>query len=67
MKHSGRVGRSAAAREFDPTTITLATTAHVRHRHSEYDKLLAKGRDRDVARREVAGVVEGLLRRWSAE
>jgi hypothetical protein len=66
LKYSGRVGRSAAARNFDATAITLAVAAHVRHRHSQYDKLLARGWDRSAARQAVAGVVEGVLQRWSA-
>lgn len=66
LKHSGRVGRSAAARQFDPVAITLAVTAHVRHRHSQYDKLLAQGRDRGDARHAVGGVVQGVLERWSS-
>lgn len=66
QKYSGRVGRSAAARAFDPQAITLAVTAHARHRHSEYDKLLAQGWDRGDARDAVAGVVQGVLERWSS-
>ena len=66
LKYSGRVGRSAAARQFDPVAITLAVTAHVRHRHSQYDKLLAQGWDRGDARHAVGGVVQGVLERWSS-
>ncbi len=64
QKYSGRVGRSAAARHLDPGAITLAVTAQVRHRHSQYDKLLAQGWDRSDARQAVAGVVQSLLERW---
>lgn len=66
QKHSGRVGRSAAAKHFDPLAITLAVTAHVRHTHSEYDRLLAQGWERSEAREAVAVTVEGVLQRWSA-
>ena len=66
QKHNGRVGRSASARVFDPHAIALAVTAHVRHRHSDYDKLLAGGWDREDARRVVEGVVEEVLARWRA-
>jgi hypothetical protein len=34
QKYSGRVGRSAAAREFYPTAIELAVRAHIRHCHT---------------------------------
>jgi hypothetical protein len=67
QKYSGRVGRSAAARELDAAAIAMAVTAHVRHRHSEYDELLAKGWDRDEARTAVAAAVQGLLERWSGK
>ncbi len=66
LKDSGRVGRSAAARSFDSEAISLAVTAHVRHRHSQYDRLLAQGWDRGDARHAVADVVQAVLRRWSA-
>jgi hypothetical protein len=65
LKYSGRVGRSAAARSLDPEAIALAVIAHVRHRHSQYDRLLAQGWDRGDARHSVADVVQAVLRRWS--
>ena len=51
-KYSGRVGRTAAAKELSPDAIRLAVIAHIRHAHTEYDELLAKYADRDSARRE---------------
>jgi hypothetical protein len=59
------VGRSAAARDFSLEAIALAVAAHVRHRHSQYDKLLARGWDRSDARHTVAGAVDEVLERWS--
>src|SRR5205807_329599 len=41
QKYSGRIGRSAAALEFEPKAIELAVRAHVRHCHTPYDRLLA--------------------------
>ena len=41
-KHSGRVGRSAAAKEFDPVALRLAVTAHIRHQHTPYNHLLGE-------------------------
>ena len=67
LKYSGRVGRSAAARQLDPVAVSLAVAAHVRHRHSQYDELLAQGWDRGDARHAVGGVVQGVLERWSSE
>ena len=64
LKHSGRIGRSRAARQFDETAIELAVQAHVRHQHTDYDELLAGGTDRYDARAEVRAIVEGILDGW---
>jgi hypothetical protein len=66
QKYSGRVGRSAAAKELDPEAVELAVRAHIRHAHTPYDHLLARGVDRSDARRDVASEVEAVLRRWSS-
>lgn len=66
QKYSGRVGRSAAAKELDVKAVELAVRAHVRHAHTPYDRLLAQGADRGEARREVASRVEGVLERWAS-
>lgn len=63
-KYSGRVGRSAAAKEFNPQMITLAVRAHVRHQHTNYDELLFGGYDRHEARALVEEKVEGMLEKW---
>ncbi len=65
LKYSGRVGRSQAAKRFEPQALDLAVAAHLRHRHSDYDRLLAEGRDRFEARREVGPSLANLLERWS--
>lgn len=65
-KHSGRVGRSAAAKEFDANAVELAVRAHIRHAHTPYDRLLANGADRSDARQEVASQVDALMARWSS-
>jgi hypothetical protein len=64
-KHSGRVGRSAAAKTFDPETIDLAVAARVRHAHTRYDDLLADGWFRNEARREVRDEIHAVLAGWS--
>jgi len=66
-KYSGRVGRSRAAKEFEPQAITLAVRAHVRHRHTNYDDLLAQGAEPAEARSTVAPRVEAVLNRWRRE
>ena len=64
-KYSGRVGRSAAAKRFEPEAIDLAVRAYVRHRFTDYDTLLGLGYERFEARQQVAPMVEEILRRWS--
>lgn len=61
---SGRVGRTAAAKELDGAAVELAVQAHVRHRHTSYDRLLGAGIDRAEARREVSPTVEAVLDGW---
>jgi hypothetical protein len=61
---SGRVGRSAAGRKMDGEAVTLAVIAAVRHRHTRYDELLAKGVDRADARSSVQGEIEAILDAW---
>lgn len=65
-KYSGRVGRSAAAKEFDETAIDLAVRAHVRHVFTRYDELLAEGADREFARASVRAETEGTMEKWRA-
>ena len=63
-KSSGRVGRSSAARRFDPEAIDLAVRAHVRHGHTRYDELLVRGVDRGEARASVRAAVDEVVERW---
>jgi hypothetical protein len=65
-KYSGRVGRSAAARRFDEEALDLAVRAHVRHTHTEYDRLLGAGYERHEARARVSDRIERVLDQWSA-
>jgi hypothetical protein len=64
QKYSGRVGRSAAAQKFDPKAMELAVRAHIRHCHTSYDRLLARGGDRSDARAAVRGAVDDVFERW---
>jgi len=65
-KHSGRVGRSAAAKELDPQALRLAVVAHIRHEHTRYDELLMRHGDRQLARAEVRAKIEAVLDRWDS-
>jgi hypothetical protein len=63
-KYSGRVGRSATAKALDEEAVRLAVIAHVRHRETNYDELLARGYGRWEARAAVEEVVRRVLQRW---
>lgn len=63
-KHSGRVGRSALAKQLDPEAVRLAVAAHVRHAHTDYDLLLLEHGDRTLARDEVTHEVTRILEEW---
>jgi hypothetical protein len=57
---SGRVGRSRTA--DDP--VRAAVVAHVRHAHTDYDKLLFAGTEREDARDMVRDDITAVLRGW---
>jgi hypothetical protein len=61
---SGRIGRSAAARAFQPDAVHLAVAASVRHLDTNYDQLLMSGVDRAAARDRVRQRVEDVLGAW---
>lgn len=63
-KHSGRVGRSAAAKVLASEPLRLAVIAHIRHEHTPYDRLLMSHGDRQLARQEVRAKIDEILRRW---
>ena len=64
QRNSGRVGRSAAAREFQPKAIELAVRAHLRHCHTDYDLLLMKGIPRLDARHQIAHDLDTAEANW---
>lgn len=64
VRGSGRVGRTASARELDPAAIDLAVAASVRHLDTDYDKLLMSGTDRVDAREQVRPQVQTVLAAW---
>ena len=64
VRGSGRVGRTAAGRQLEEQAIAAAVAAAVRHRHTDYDELLASGVDRTAARVRVAEKVRETLAVW---
>jgi hypothetical protein len=63
-----RADASAPHLKMLPPTIAvwLATVAHVRHQHTDYEKLLEEGYDRDSARFFVIDRVNQVLTGWRA-
>jgi hypothetical protein len=66
QKYSGRVGRSAAAKQLDEEAVRLAVIAHIRHTETDYDTLLASGHERWLARAQVEAAIDRVLMRWAA-
>ena len=64
LRGSGRVGRTAAAKELDAEAVRLAVVAHIRHIHTNYDELLARYADRQLARWEVSDRVADVVSAW---
>lgn len=63
-RRSGRVGRTAAARELDPEKVRLAVIAHVRHLHTDYDGIIARTRDKRASRARIKDGIEAVLQSW---
>lgn len=63
-KYSGRVGRTAAAKELDEDMITRAVIAHIRHNETEYDDLFGKGKRKREIRNDIKPFIESILSRW---
>ncbi|CBI76692.1 conserved protein of unknown function [Bartonella clarridgeiae 73] len=57
-----------ASMKYLPTSIAvwLATIAHIRHQHTEYDNLLCEGYDRDSALFFVFDAINKTLIEWGA-
>ena len=64
LKHSGRVGRLAAAKSLDADAIHLAVIALIRHAETDYDRLLADDYERQDAHIQVAAETDEVLERW---
>ncbi|OAX85541.1 hypothetical protein ACJ72_00079 [Emergomyces africanus] len=66
LKGSRRVGRSGMV-ESEEVKVGLAVDAHIRHVHTEYEKLLENGVDRQVAREKVWGSVRKVRALWEGK
>lgn len=63
-KYSGRVGRTAKAKEFDKKMIDLAVEAHIRHAETNYDNQFGKGKTKRAIRSDVKQDISVVLRKW---
>jgi hypothetical protein len=64
LKYSGRVGRSASAKNFADEAVDLAVVAHIRHVETQYDRLLRRYWDRHDARASVSEEVRRIREKW---
>jgi hypothetical protein len=65
LRDSGRVGDLASGLGWSEQVIELAVIAHIRHRLTDYERLLDRGHGRGEARELTQGDVSGWLERWS--
>jgi hypothetical protein len=65
LKYSGRIGRTASAKDLEENAVRLAVIAHIRHTETPYDRLLAMGHDRREAKSRVEGRVGEIILSWS--
>jgi hypothetical protein len=63
-KYSGRVGRTANAKQFDEKMIDLAVEAHIRHAETDYDIRFGQGKSKKEIRSEVKYDINHILRKW---
>jgi len=66
-KYSGRVGRTASAKDLEEGAVSLAVTAYIRHAETNYDELLSQGYDRGEARLQVRDEIERIIESWQGE
>ena len=63
-KYSGRVGRSASAKEFDKQKVDLAVEAHIRHKETNYDTQFNKGKKKREIRSGVKFDIVRVMNSW---
>ncbi len=58
------MGRTSAGRSLEESALTAAVIAAIRHRHTDYDRLLMNGLDRMDAREAVRDEIDRVLEQW---
>jgi hypothetical protein len=64
VRGSGRIGRTSSGRALEEEALRAAVIAAIRHKHTQYDRLLMKGVSRMEARDAVSDEIDGVLKRW---
>ena len=64
QKYSGRVGRTAEAKEFNKKMVDLAVEAHIRHTETNYDLQFGKGKTKREIRGDVKFDISKTLNNW---
>jgi len=67
LKHSGRVGRTAKAKEFDKKMIDLAVEAHIRHLETNYDNEFNKGIKKRQIRANLKYDIMKIMASWKSK
>jgi len=63
-KYSGRVGRTASAKEFNAKMIDLAVEAHIRHSETNYDNEFGKGKRKKEIRSDLKFEIKAKMSQW---
>lgn len=63
-KYSGRVGRTAAAKQFSVEKIDLAVEAHIRHTETNYDLQFGKGKRKKEIRSDLKETITKIMWSW---
>lgn len=63
-KYSRRVGRTAAAKQFDKKMIDMAVEAHIRHLETNYDQQFGKGKPKREIREDIKFDVNRIMMQW---
>jgi len=64
LKYSGRVGRTANAKQFDIKMIDLAVEAHIRHSETNYDNQFGKGKGKREIRSNLKYDILKIMGNW---
>ena len=67
IRKSGRVGRTSAGRALEEEALTAAVIAAIRHKHTDYDRLLMNGISRMDARDAIRDEIDRVLDRWRCD